>query len=347
MALETKPQRKSWSAGRDSLTETPIEGLSTIIQCLSLEDTVPQKARWWAEASERYCQERWESGEWSAETKRSTERCLVSWPTRFASAGLPEPSHARDVTPAMVLAWKERPMGPGRYSRSPAPMKPTSAFTALFDLRGFLRWAGAPIASKDAIWKTRKGDATNRRWLTGAQIDRCMAVAPSDRHRMVLALGAWAGLRRREIFSLRVGDVSLAIDRPVAIVLRKGGERKEVPLSRAVANAIRPLWVGRDSSEKLYPLCYTRIQYDLRDVARLAGIPALSCHDLRRSFGRILYYERKVPMNTIRALYNHASTEMTAYYIGEDSDRMRDAVETFDRFPEGPGPRLAAPPMGA
>lgn len=35
-------------------------------------------------------------------------------------------------------------------------------------------------------------------------------------------------------------------------------------------------------------------------------------------------------MNRIRALYNHATSEMTLYYIGEGLDVMREAVELFD-----------------
>jgi hypothetical protein len=61
----------------------------------------------------------------------------------------------------------------------------------------------------------------------------------------------------------------------------------------------------------------------------------VSPHDLRRSFGRILY-ARELNVNTIRALYNHATTEQTLYYIGETLDGMREAVGTFDT----PRPRL-------
>jgi hypothetical protein len=45
-----------------------------------------------------------------------------------------------------------------------------------------------------------------------------------------------------------------------------------------------------------------------------------------------------VNVNTIRALYNHATTEQTLYYIGETLDGMREAVGTFDM------PRPRTPP---
>jgi hypothetical protein len=50
-----------------------------------------------------------------------------------------------------------------------------------------------------------------------------------------------------------------------------------------------------------------------------------------------------VDINTIRVLYNHSTTEMTLYYIGETLDGMRAAVEKFDL----PRPRVEQPILGA
>ena len=55
-----------------------------------------------------------------------------------------------------------------------------------------------------------------------------------------------------------------------------------------------------------------------------------SPHDLRRTFGRILCYEKGVDINEIRSLYGHAATEQTLDRIGAVSDKMRAAVERFD-----------------
>jgi integrase len=60
-------------------------------------------------------------------------------------------------------------------------------------------------------------------------------------------------------------------------------------------------------------------------------------HDLRRTFGRVLYYEKGVDINEIRSLYGHATTEQTLHYIGAVPDRMRAAVPLSD----GPRPTLA------
>ncbi len=232
-------------------------------------------------------------------------------------------------------------MGRTRDGRPREIVQP-SAFQALFILRGFLGWAESEVAKMDPLWRGRRGDATHRRWFSENQIQQMWEVAPSDRHRLVLALGAWAGLRRREMRTLLVRDVDLSMDRPALTVTRKGGARKYYPISKAVANALRPFVVGRAPTDRVYPLSYRTIYRDVTALSKALGVPA-SPHDLRRSFGRILY-RRKADVNTIRALYNHATTEQTLYYIGETPDGMREAVETFDA-PRAPLPKPV--PVGA
>jgi integrase len=301
-----------------------------------LEDTVPERERWWHEASRDYASKQRLDGRWEDVTARSAIRCLEAWPARFAAAGLPVPAHARDVTADMVLAWKTNPVGPGRH-RECRRMKQPSAFQALWSLRGFLEWARSPLADRESLWRGKRGDATNRRWFDGATLDRMYAIAPSDRHRLVLALLGWAGLRRNELWTLLVDDVNLSMDRPAIVVTRKGGRRQELPIARAVANALRPFVVGRPMSVRVYPRCYQGIYNDVETLGTRLGIRA-SPHDLRRSFGRVLYYEKGVDINEIRSLYGHATTEMTLYYIGAVSDKMRAAVQHFD----GPRPTLVS-----
>jgi len=50
-------------------------------------------------------------------------------------------------------------------------------------------------------------------------------------------------------------------------------------------------------------------------------------HDLRRTFGRELFYTSKVDIVTIMNYYNHANTEETLYYIGADKRRMSEEIQ--------------------
>lgn len=292
----------------------------------------PERTRWWAEAAREYAAEGRERSRWGDVGAANVERCLRVWPDRFEAAGLPRPIHARDVTPEMVTAWKAEPWGPGHLSRQPGRLRQTTAFQALWTLRGFLRAHGAQVASVDGLWKMRRGDATRRRWYDGPTVDRLYQLAATDRVRLALALTAWAGLRRREAVDLRVRDVDLDVSAPSLTVSRKGGRRQLLPIARSVANAIRP-FASREPDATVYPSGYNSFARDLERLGRRAGLPGLSPHDLRRTFGRMLYYERHADINTIRVLYGHSSTEMTLYYIGASADELRSAVRLLDRDP--------------
>lgn len=297
---------------------------------------MPVSARWRLEATKEHAVAGKAEGKWGETGAENIVRCLRIWPDRFEAAGLPRPEHARDVTAEMVTRWKADPWGPGHYHRAPRRLRQTTAFQALWILRGFLRHCRAPVAELDGLWRAKRGDATRRRWFDGAALDRLHALAGREDLRLVVALAGWAGLRRREICLLRVGDVDLDMRSPSLTVSRKGGRRQVVPIARSVANALRPLVFGRVAADPVYPRSYSSLGCDLTRLGRHAGLGPVSAHDLRRTFGRVLYYERGCDINSIRVLYGHSSTEMTLYYIGASMDALRSTVETLDRRPRQP-----------
>jgi len=50
-------------------------------------------------------------------------------------------------------------------------------------------------------------------------------------------------------------------------------------------------------------------------------------HDLRRTFGRELYYTSKVDIVTIKNYYGHSSIDDTLWYIGADQRRMAEEIQ--------------------
>ena len=291
----------------------------------------PAPGRWWPQASKEHATEGLREGRWGPVGAANVERCLRVWPARFEASGLVRPVHVSDVTAGMISAWSLDPWGPGHYSRRPGRLAPGTAFQALWILRGFLRRHRCEVAEIHGLWRMKRGDATHRRWYDGATVDRLFDLAGSDETRLALALTAWAGLRRREACELLVRDVNLDVAAPSILVTRKGGRRQLLPIARSVANALRPFVIARPADARAYPKSYSALGSDLVRLGRKAGLPGLSAHDLRRTFGRMLYYERHADLNSIRVLYGHASQEMTAYYIGASQDELRSTVQLLDR----------------
>jgi integrase len=228
----------------------------------------------------------------------------------------PPPTRARDVTGEMVA----------RVKRCTAWAPKTRNFL-LQALRGFLRWEKVPIAEDGKLW-AMNARAGPRRWLTREQLAAVWNACRDDTDRLVVAAGGMNGLRRAEVRRLRSRDVRLDLAGSEAHIEGKTGTRT-IPVGTYLRNAL--LALDRHGPELYFPLRNTAYDDRLKAVGRLAGLPFyLSAHILRRSFGR-LAYRAGVPLVTLQHIYGHASPEMTAYYIGIESDEMAVGLVTFER----------------
>ncbi|MCI4351481.1 MAG: hypothetical protein L3K15_08225 [Thermoplasmata archaeon] len=88
----------------------------------------------------------------------------------------------------------------------------------------------------------------------------------------MVALTAWVGIRRREAWSLRCGDVNLGADSASISVVRKGGERKMLPIPQAALNVVRPAVFGPRAEERVHPLGLVSMDKDLGRVGARLGI---------------------------------------------------------------------------
>ena len=229
---------------------------------------------------------------------------------------IPSPTRARDVTADMVA----------RVKRSTIWAPKTRNFY-LQALRGFLRWENAPLAEDRKLW-AMNARAGPRRWLTREQLAAVWNACRDDTDRLIVAAGGMNGLRRAEVRRLRGRDVRLDLTGSEARIEGKTGTRT-IPVGTYLRNALVAL--GRRGPELYFPLRDTAYDDRLKAVGRLAGLPfPLSAHVLRRSFGRVAYHER-VPLVTLQAIFGHASPEMTAYYVGIESDEMAAGLATFER----------------
>jgi integrase/recombinase XerD len=228
----------------------------------------------------------------------------------------PAPSRANDVTAEMVT----------RVKRSTIWAPKTRNFY-LQALRGFLRSEGVPLAEDRKLW-AMNARAGPRRWLTREQAAAVWKACRDDTDRLLLAGGLMNGLRRVEVRRLRSRDVSLDLAGSEARIEGKTGTRT-IPVGTYLRNAL--LALDRRGPALYVPLGNTAYDDRLKAVGRLAGLPFnLSAHILRRSFGR-LAYRAGVPLVTLQHIYGHASPEMTAYYIGIESEEMAVGLATFER----------------
>lgn len=196
-------------------------------------------------------------------------------------------------------------------------------------------------AMQDAV---KVKQATGRKvhtWLTQQQVaellQTCEAGIFGRRDRVVMGLLVAAGLRREEVANLRFEDVKTqpvkSSDgrlRTVLAVRGKGAKNRVVPISDALAAAIREWskvvagegYIGRSLSMNRKPGERISGQGILNIVSKrgaMIGKPDLQPHDLRRTYAQ-LGYEGGIPITQISKVLGHSSIATTQRYLNLDLD---------------------------
>ncbi|MFG2052687.1 tyrosine-type recombinase/integrase [Micromonospora sp. NPDC048930] len=193
--------------------------------------------------------------------------------------------------------------------------------------------------------------------LTVEQVER-LAGRILPRYRALVVVGAGTGLRQGELFGLQVADVdflrrTLTVDRQVqpgpsgTVVpgpLKNRHSYRTLPVGRVVVDALaahleahgsrsREAYVFRDDDGQ--PLHRNRFNRDVWAPARTAaGLPEVTCHDLRHFFASVLIGAGHNPKAVAERL-GHADPAMTlrvyAHLWPDDDDRTRQAIDDVFR----------------
>lgn len=144
--------------------------------------------------------------------------------------------------------------------------------------------------------------------------------AADERVRLMLRLGALAGLRRGEIARVHADDLAEDLLGPVLMVHGKGDKLRVVPISHGLAAAIRLragggwLFPGEDGGH-LSPRWVGKL------MAR--ALPTgWSAHSLRHRFASRAH-EASGDLVAVSRLLGHASVATTQRYVATDSARLR------------------------
>jgi len=218
-------------------------------------------------------------------------------------------------------------------------LKPNSRYAWLSHLHCFYTWAG----DEDLIVKIpTRGIARPkvRRALPRPIADDDLAVALArawPEMRAMLSLGAYQGLRCKEIANLSRDDIFEDRSPPVLVVKDgKGGHQRIIPIHPDTLAALRALpmpksgWIFQLDRAESTP--GSRHHYDAAHEVSLAivayfgrlGIPA-SAHQLRHWFGTTCYKNSR-DLRMVQELMGHASPVTTAVYTQWSPEAAATAV---------------------
>ncbi len=144
--------------------------------------------------------------------------------------------------------------------------------------------------------------------------------------RVLVLLGAHAGLRAGECVALRWADVNLA-GRDLAIRQGKGGKARTVAMSTSLKQALQTLPRNPDG----YVLPYRAPQSAWRHitaVCEVAGVAPKGMHSLRHSAGTRLFAETHDLEETARHL-GHVKLETTRIYAKWSDKRLRETLSLW------------------
>jgi site-specific recombinase XerD len=184
------------------------------------------------------------------------------------------------------------------------------------------------------------------RQLRAVEITRLFKACQADsvhgiRDSAILALLAYAGLRRSELTGLNVADYTR---RNGQLIVREGkGQRQRELILPMVARSYLRQWLQDRGSMPGPMFCHLakngeclptkrisalRVYGIVKRRAREAGVAPCSPHDLRRTFVTRLL-EHGVDFNTTRQLAGHEHIQTTALYDRRNTKAQRQAMANF------------------
>ncbi len=196
------------------------------------------------------------------------------------------------------------------------------------DIQRFL-WAAEAI--QDTIQVHQPDSARTPHWLSQDQVNTITAAALSNSARdyIVLAVLLGSGLRREELETLTFDSLSQIPYKnkmkDVLTVKGKGDKKRIIPIHPTLAQHLRE-WNSKTKGGRVARRLYKggkvgksmsapRIFALVRQYGQILGIEDLAPHDLRRTYGRLLY-EATNDVVLVQNLLGHSDTKTTLKYIG-------------------------------
>lgn len=208
----------------------------------------------------------------------------------------------------------------------------------------YCREAGMEVSVNLALIVKMKGERTERKFYTAAEVARVTALAREvgdDVTALQIEVMFETGMRIAELTRLRVGDFGGVDGRRVRFV-GKGRRLREVYVTGAIAVVLREyverydiardgyLWCVNDGTVSLNgePPTVNTVRARLRRAFARAGFAGFYPHALRHSFATDLQL-RGASVAEIKEMIGHANIATTERYLHGLEGKMRELFEKY------------------
>lgn len=158
------------------------------------------------------------------------------------------------------------------------------------------------------------------------------------RNYLLITIGLNTALRISDILNLKWKDIydfnRRRIKKHIEVVEKKTGKQQRIYVNKNVKEAIK-LFISKNGikgdfiftgKNKDTPLDRTYIHKLLKKVCLETGIPNISCHSLRKTFG-YQAWKKGVPPAVLMSIYNHSSYAVTKRYLCINQDDKDDVYK--------------------
>jgi len=152
-------------------------------------------------------------------------------------------------------------------------------------------------------------------YLTIDQVKKLIDTAPTLLGKTIITVTFSSACRISEILNLTTDDLEL--EKGVATVTRKGGQRERIPLGKQGTEALK-IWLKarKSNSRRVFmDYNYNNIYYRLKLAAKKAKLPYFHPHILRHSRCRHLL-EAGIPIEAVSEVAGHRKLDTTLKIYG-------------------------------
>lgn len=217
------------------------------------------------------------------------------------------------------------------YGKNERSWKPRT-FQILIDVaRGFIRWATErSMGIPDFAQGIPKPQVHNGKvvFYTEEEIDKLLEAAGRHRIAITIVLGAYAGMRRTEIYNADWRDVDWDTN-IITVHGTKTHEDRDVPMSPTLRKVLRSHWRGQKRGRiigELTEAWKSNIRRDMRRLAELAGVEYKAIHSLRRSFATHTLL-KGAATQTVMDIGGWRSMKTLSRYAGTNKEAKQAAVD--------------------
>ncbi len=228
-----------------------------------------------------------------------------------------------------------------KNQKNKRPLSPYTIITALTHLRAIFNYAikNGMIKQNPMQGINFKKPLSIVKYFNHEQVEILLhAIYPTDYHKLAVYLALCTGMRRGEIIALEWEDIDLDkrllyIRRSVNVIqgtkypkLPKSGKERVAIINRELEEILRLNFMGKGL---VVPLMPWQITGWFPHFAEKLGLPKLSFHTLRKTFGTLLL-QSGVDIKTVSVLLGHSNISITSQsYIGVSQKNLQEAVNSL------------------